>query len=129
MNMVMHVLASNNGGNRVGLFSTCFSAGVLELQTLLFETSLDSVGVTVLNFTLLNSAHSVGVLFRENLPILDWLDRGVVMLLVHLAVDCGLSLLMTLLDDLLIHHGRGDFLVDCGVMVTSLVPEEERYGQ
>lgn len=126
MNMVMHVLASNNGGNRVGLFSTCFSAGVLELQTLFFKTRLDGVGVTVLNFTLLNSGHSVRVLFGENLPVLDWLDGSVVMVLVHLAVNCGLSLFVTLLDDLLIHHGGSDFLVDCSVMVTSLVPEEER---
>ena len=125
MNMVMHVLASNYGGNRVSLFCTRFSAGVLELQTLFLKTSLNSVGVTVLNFTLLNSAHSVRVLFRENLPIFDRLDGCVVMVLVHLAVNCGLSLLVTLLDDLLIHNGGGDFLVDCGVMVTSLVPEEE----
>ena len=124
MNMVMHVLASNDGGHRVSLFCACFSAGVLELHTLLFKTSLNSVGVTVLDFTLLNSGHSVRVLFRENLPILDWLYRGVVMVLVHLAVNCGLSLLVTLLDNLLIHNGGGDFLMDCGVMVTSLVPEE-----
>ena len=125
MNMVMHVLASYYGGNRVSFFCACFSAGVLELQTLLLKTSLDSVGITVLNFTLLNGGHSVRVLFREDFPILDWLDGCVIMVLVHLAVNCSLSLLVTLLDDLLIDDGGGDFLVDCGVMVTSLVPEEE----
>ena len=74
MNMVVHVLASNDGCNGVGLLGTCFSAGILELHTLLFKTSLDGVGVTVLNLTLLDSGHSVRVLFGENLAVLDWLD-------------------------------------------------------
>ena len=72
--MVVHVLASNDWCNGVGFLGTCFRAGVLELHTLFFKTSLDGVGVTVLDFTLLNSGHSVRVLFRENLAILDWLD-------------------------------------------------------
>ena len=74
MDMVVDVLASNDRCNGVGLLGTCFTAGVLELQTLLFETRLDGVGVTVLNITLFNSGHSVGVLFREDLAVFDWLD-------------------------------------------------------
>ena len=123
MNMVVHVLASNDRCNGMGLLGTNFGAGVLEFQTLFFKTSLDGVGVTMLDLTLFNGGHSVGVLFRENLAILDRLDRGVVMVLVHLAINGGLSLLMTLLDHLLVHHGGSDFLVDCGVMVTSLLPK------
>ena len=68
------MLASNDWCHGGGLLGTCFGAGVLELHTLLFETSLDGVGVTVLNLTLFDGRHSVGVLFRENLAILNWLD-------------------------------------------------------
>ena len=45
------------------------------------------------------------------------------MILVDLAINGGLSLLVTLLDHLLIDNGGRDFLVDCGVMVTSILPE------
>ena len=116
------MLASNDRRNRVGLLGTSFRAAVLELQTLLFKASLDGVGVTVLDLTLLNGGHSVGMLFRENLAILDRLDRGMVMVLVHLAINGCLSLLMTLLDHLFVDHGGSDLLMDCGVMVTSLLP-------
>lgn len=74
MNMVVHVLASNHRCNGVGLLGPCFSTGVLELHTLLFKTSLNSIGVAVLDVTFLDCGHSVGVLFRENLAVLDWLD-------------------------------------------------------
>lgn len=121
--MVVHVLASNDRCNGVGLLGTNFSAGVLELRTLSFQTSLDGILVTVLDLALFNGGHAVGVLFRENFAILDWLDRGVVMVLVHLAINGSLRLLMTLLDHLLLHNGGSDLLMDCGVMVTSLVPE------
>lgn len=123
MNMVVHVLASNDRCNGVGLLGTCFSAGVLELHTLLFQTSRDGILVTVLDLALLNGGHAVGVFFRENFAILDWLDRSVVMILVHLAINGSLSLLMTLLDHLLLHNSGSNLLVDCGVMMTSLVPE------
>ncbi len=123
MNMMMHVLASNDWCNRVGLFGTCFSTGVLELQTLFFKTSFDGAGVTVLNLACLNSGHSVGVLFGENLAVLHWLYGGVVMVLVHFTINSGLSLLMALLDNLLVDNGGSDLFVDGGVMVTSLLPE------
>ena len=45
------------------------------------------------------------------------------MVLVHLAINGGLSLLMTLLDHLLVHNGGSNLLVDCSVMVSSLLPE------
>ena len=123
MNMMMHMLAGNYWCNGVGLLGTCFSACILELRTLLFKTSLDGTGVTMVELTLLDSGHSVGVLFRENLAILDWLERSVVMVLVHLAINSCLSFLVTLLDDLLIHHGGSNLFVNRGVMMTSLLPE------
>lgn len=50
------------------------------------------------------------------------------MVLVHLAINGGLRLLMTLLENLLIHNGGSNFLVNCGVMVTGLVPEQDEGG-
>ena len=46
------------------------------------------------------------------------------MILVYLAVNGCLSLLMTLFDDLLVYNSGSNLLVDCGVMVTSLLPEQ-----
>ena len=74
MNVVMHVLAGNDWCNGVGLLGTCFSAGILELHTLFFKASFNGAGVTVVDLTLLHSGHSVGVLLRKYLAILDWLD-------------------------------------------------------
>ena len=45
------------------------------------------------------------------------------MVLVHLAINRGLSLLMALLDDLLVHNGGSNLFMYCGVMMTGLVPE------
>ena len=44
------------------------------------------------------------------------------MILVYLAVNGGLSLLMTLLDDLLVYNSGSNLLVNCGVMVAGLLP-------
>ena len=76
----------------------------------------------MVELTLLDRGHSVGVLFRENLAILDWLDRSVVMVLVHLAINSCLSFLMTLLDNLFIYYGGSNLFVNGGVMMTSLLP-------
>ena len=127
MDMVVHMLACNNWCNRVGLFGSCLRAGVLEFHTLFLKTSLDGVGVTVLDLTRLDRGHSVGVLFGENLAIFDWLNGGVVMVLMHLTIDGGLSLFMTLLNDLLVYHSGSNLLVDCGVMMTGLLPEESMH--
>ncbi len=64
------------------------------------------------------------VLFRKYLAVFDWLDRGMVVVLVHLTVDGGLSFFMANLCNVLVHNGRCHFLVDSSVMVTSLVPSE-----
>ena len=44
------------------------------------------------------------------------------MVLVNLTINGSLSFLMTLLDNVLLNNGRSNFLVDCGVMMTRLVP-------
>lgn len=79
--------------------------------------------VTVLDVLVLDLAELVGVLLGENLLVLDWLDSGVVVVLVYLTVDGFLSLGMLGGADGLVLHGGGDFLVDCGVVLAVLVEE------
>jgi len=43
--------------------------------------------------------------------------------LVDLTVNGSLSLLVLVLEDSLVHNGRSNLFVDCGVMVTSLGPK------
>ena len=54
--------------------------------------------------------------------ILDGLDGGVVVVLVHLLVNGGLHILVLGAVDGLVDDGRGDLLVDGGVVVTRLGP-------
>ena len=122
MHVVVDVLARNGGRNGLALASAAFGTGVLELETLLFETSLDGGIVTVVLLALLDGGHLVNVFLRENFTVLDRLDRGVVVILVDLTVDGGGGLLMTVLGDVLLDYGRGDLLVHGGVIVTGLVP-------
>jgi len=42
--------------------------------------------------------------------------------LVNLTVNGGLGLLMTVLENLLVHNGGSHILVDCSVIVTCLGP-------
>ena len=118
MNMVVNMLAGNDWSNRVTLL-LLDGARALELGGFLFETSLNSLRVAVLVVTLLNADHVVRMLLRKHLAIFDRLNRGVIVILMDLTVNGGLGLLMTLLDNVLIHDSRSNFLVDSGVMVTS----------
>lgn len=121
MDMVMDVLASNDWGNRVRLF-LLDATRALELSRFLLETGLNSLGVAVLKVTLFGSHHLVSVLLWQDFAVLHRLNGSVVVVLVNLTVDDGLSLFMTLLNDVLVDHGWGDFLVDSGIMLTGLGP-------
>ena len=73
---------------------------------------------------MLDGNNVVMVLLWENFAVFDWLDGGMVVVLMYFTVDGGLSFLMANLCDLLVHNGRCHFLMNSGVMVTSFVPEE-----
>lgn len=119
---MVDVLAGNGRCNGVALTDAALNTGVLELHTLLLKTSLDGGIVTVILLALLNGGHLVNVLLGENFTVLDWLHRGVVVILVDFTVDGSGGLLMTVLGDALIDYGRGDNLVDGGVIMTGLAP-------
>lgn len=70
----MDMLSSDDWCNGVTLLSGTLGASALELHTLLFKTSLDGLGITVLVLAVLNRDDVVGVLFREHLTVFDWLN-------------------------------------------------------
>ena len=72
--------------------------------------------VRVTEFLGLHGFHLMRMPFGENLLMLDRLDRGVVVILVHLAVDRGLNLFMANGLDVLLDHGGCNALVDTGIM-------------
>ena len=124
MYVVVDVLSSNHWCHRVCLLSTTLYPCILELSTLLFETCFNGLFITVTVLPMLDGNNVVHVLFGKDFAVFDWLDRGMIMVLVYLTVDGGLSFLMANLCDFLVHNGRRHFLVDSSVMVTSLVPNE-----
>lgn len=124
MYVVVDMFSSNHWCHGVSLLSTTLYSCILELCTLLFETCFDGRFIAVMVLPMLDGDNVVFVLFRKDFAVFDWLDRGMVVVLVHLTVDGGLSFFMANLCDLLVHNGRRHFLMDSGVMVTSLVPNE-----
>lgn len=124
MYVVMDMFSSNHWCHRVTLFGTTLCPYVLKLCTLLFETCFDGLFVTVMVLPVLDGNNVVSVLLRKDFAVFDGLDGGMVVVLVHLTVDGGLSFLMANLCNLFVHNGRRHLLVDSGVMVTSLVPNE-----
>ena len=124
MYVVVDMFSSNHWCHRVTLLGTTLCPRVLELCTLLFETSFDSLLVTMMMLPMLDRDHVMHVLFGKYFAVFDWLDRSMVVVLVHLTVDGGLSFFMANLCDILVHNSRCHFLVDSSVMVTSLVPSE-----
>ena len=122
VNMMVLVFSSNDRCYRVSFWCYSLGAAVVELCTLLLQASLHSCSISVVVFAVLNTGHTMLVLLWQNFAILHWLDGGVVMVLVDLAVNCGLSFLMALLDNVFLDDGGSDLFMHCGVMVTSLVP-------
>jgi len=72
------------------------------------------VGIFVADLTVLGGDQVVSVLLREDLLVGNWLDCGVVVILMHLTVYSLNNLLMSMGLDGLLDHCRSDMLVDCG---------------
>jgi len=123
VDVVVDVLASNGwggGGSGSGLADL---AGAAELVLLGLDSLSDVVIVAVTELAGLDADLVVDVLLWEDLLVLDWLDGGVVMILVNLAVNDLLCLLVLGLGDVLVHDGWVDSLADGGVVVTILAEE------
>lgn len=118
---MVNVLASNDWGNGVGLFLG-HTTVALELSGFLFEAGFDSIGIAMLMVTFLDGDDVVMMFLGKDFTVLDRLNGGVVMVLVDLTIDGSRGLLVTLLNDGLVHDGGSNLLVNGGVVVTSLVP-------
>ena len=124
VNVMVNVLTSNDWGDGVGLFLV-HSAVALELSRFLFEAGFDSLGIAMLMVTLLDGDDVVMMFLGEDFTVKDGLNGGVIMVLMDFTVDGGRGLFVTLLDDVLVHDGGSDLLVNGGVMMTGLVPVKE----
>lgn len=126
MDVVVDVLASNDGSDGVGVCGLADDTLILELGSLASETVLNLPLITVLVGAVLNSDQVVGVLLGEDLAVGHGLDRGVVVVLVDFFVDGSDDLLVLSAVDGLVQDSRGDGLVDGGVMVSGLGPVREK---
>lgn len=106
----MNVLAGHGGALRGGVLDVAHVTGVLELGLLGSEALLHVIIVAVLDVAMLDPGQLVAVLLGEDLAVLDGLDGGVVVVLVHLAVHGRLDVLMLRAGDVLVGDGRVDGL-------------------
>lgn len=125
MDVVVDVLAGNDGSGGAGLGDLTLNALVRELSSLTLKASGYLLRVAVLEMPVLDTGELVLVLLWEDLTIEHGLHRGVVVVLVNLLVDGGLDLLMAVLVEGLVGDGGSDLLVDGGVVVAGLGPVRE----
>ena len=124
VNVMMDMLACDDGRHGVALLGATACASTLELSTLLFQTSLDGGRIAVMELTVLYRDNVVLMLFWKDFAILDGLNGCVEMVLVNFTIDGGLSLFMTMFDDSLLGHSGSDFLMNGCIMMSSLVPNK-----
>lgn len=115
MHMVMDMLSGHSRLLRLGNLCWCNVLGVAELGVLALKFSADLGIVAVLDLAGLDALDSVCLSCWGNLLVDNWLDGGVVVLLVDLAVDNLLSLLALGLRDVLVLNSWVDGLVDGGI--------------
>lgn len=120
MNVVVLVLAGDDGSDLAGGGTIDLLDGVLVSSPLLAETSLNLVVVAVLVAAVLNGNDVLVVGGGKNLLVDDGLLSGMVVVLVDLLVDGRGVLLVLLLLDSLVLDGRSDLLVDGGVVGSRL---------
>lgn len=123
MHMVVDVLAGNSGHGGGAVLASDGLSGVFEACLLGSKLLLDLIRVVMLEVAVLNSGEVVVVLLREDVGVLDGLDRSVVVVLVDFLVDSSRDTVFLLLGDSLVDDGGVDLLVDGGVMLTILADE------
>lgn len=88
---MMNMLAFDSWGRRSSVSCLMSCAGVSETGSLTFELLFGLTNVVMLELSLLNRAHVVGVLLWEDFLVLDGLDGGVVVVLMDLTVNSFLN--------------------------------------
>jgi hypothetical protein len=113
VDVVMDVLTCNSVVGSGGMLGGTNFAAVLELCCFGCETILYMFVVAVLDVAVLNTGNTVAVLLWENLPVLNGLNRGVVMILMDLTINGGSHILLSSWCDLLVLYRRVDSLDNC----------------
>lgn len=116
VDVVVDVLASNRWSSGVGVLSLTDLTSVLEGGLLSSESLLYVIIVAVVDVAGLNTSHLVNMLLWEDLLVLDWLNGGVVVVLVYLTVNGSGGLLVLSTGDVLVGHSWVDSLVNGGVL-------------
>ena len=122
VDVVVNVLASKGWGGGASLLGLTSDGLITELGCLEAKTLLNFGITAMLKLALLNRGKVVVVLLSKTLLVVDWLDGGVVVVLVDLLVNSSLDLLV-LVDVLSVtSDGWGNLLVNCSVVVARLGP-------
>ena len=124
VDVVVDVLAGDDRDDGRGALALDADDLVLVLGGLLGQTALGVLLVVVVELAVLHRNQGVVVLLGQKLLIMDGLDGGVVVVLVHLTVERGRAVLVVCLGDGLVGHGRSDALVHGGVVVAGAGPAD-----
>jgi len=117
VDVMMYLLALHNRGTALRVLRLGNGAVVPQLGGLGLEGPLGGAVVAVVELAVDDILGVVDVLLGEDLAVLDGLDDAVVVVLVHLLLDCPGDLLVACRLDRLVCHGRGGFLGGGGVVV------------
>ena len=114
VDVMVDMLALDSWCSCCGVSGLVGMGGVLELSSFSFESLTRLVFVAVMEFLVDYWLHLVMMLLGEDFLVLDWLDRGVIVILVDLAVDSFLDFLMSGGLDVLVYDTWGDALGNIG---------------
>lgn len=121
---MMDMLAGHDGRYGRGMLGGANLSRILELGLLARETLLDVRVAAMVNILVLDTHDIVRVLFGQHFAVVDGLHRGMVVVLVHFAVDGG--------GDLFVAGGSNVFLLDgridrLGVLLVVVMERGEFY--
>jgi len=122
MNVVMDMLSGLGWSLGTGLSDSGSDRCVPELTSFFCQSGFSGCTITMLELLLLHGQGLVGVLLWEDLLVCNWLDSGVVVVLMGLAVNSCRDLLVSSRLDLLLSYSWLYLLVNLGG-VTMLVEE------
>ena len=108
MHMVMRVFTTDDRVGRLGMGGFALDAGVVEAHSLVLETGLECLVLTMMVLTVLHRSDVVRMLLWLYYTVLHWLNSGMVVILMHLAVDCSSGFIVTMFLDSLLRHSRGN---------------------
>lgn len=120
--MVVDMFATHYWSDRMGMVYISNDPFVFEFGPLCSQLGLGILVVTVVKRAMVHSHQVVMMFFRLDVPLCDWLNRSMVMVLMYFLVHCGSDILVLCAVDILMGNAWSYLLVDSGVMMARLVP-------